>query len=646
MKKLLLIGLILAAFAAVSPLLAQDPAPQTPSPEEVEKQKAELEKNGYRLLDQVINEAQSLRLPENRVRTQINAADLLWDHNQERARSLYAQAGDSVAEMLRNPPAVNNPRGVPQQDRRGFALRQELVLSAARHDAPLAYQLLAATKTAPQSQPVDTPNVRPQFNSDDNLEAQILGRIAALDPKLAAQNAEQMMEKGQFPRTIGEVINQLHKQDPEAAAKLADKTVKRIQAANLLTNNEAAGLAQALISAGPKLPVPSGTPTATDDKSQAQSARRPALEPSAYTDLLSAVIDAALKAVPQSQNSQRGGGQGLRAQPGGPGRGPNAQPQNPTPPSDAQLEQNGARRLLGGLQAALPSIDQYLPSRATAVRQKLAELGLSDTRSNFAQTMNSLQQSTPTAEALVQAAASAPPPMQSRMYQQAAYRAIEEGNTDRARQIATDHLQAGARDSVLQRIDFREMVKKSEGVRLDEVRQSLARFTSDSDKISVLLQLANDLQKDNPKAQLQLLEEAHQVVNHRAANYSQFEDQLRVAHAFSTVDPTKGFEVLEPGISQLNELLSAAAVLSGFETNVFRDGEMGPGSGLSSTISRYGQELSVLAKSDFGRAETLAGRFQFTEARIMARMSIIQGALGIQSNVTRNFGSVAVRPPQ
>ncbi len=106
MKKLLLIGFILAAFAAVSPLLAQDPAPQTPSPEEVEKQKAELEKNGYRLLDQVINEAQSLRLPENRVRTQINAADLLWDHNQERARSLYAQAADSVADTPAAAPAA------------------------------------------------------------------------------------------------------------------------------------------------------------------------------------------------------------------------------------------------------------------------------------------------------------------------------------------------------------------------------------------------------------------------------------------------------------------------------------------------------------------------------------------------------------
>jgi hypothetical protein len=45
------------------------------------------------LLDQVIDEGQSLRLPENRVRLQVNAADLLWDHNQERARSLVCDGG-------------------------------------------------------------------------------------------------------------------------------------------------------------------------------------------------------------------------------------------------------------------------------------------------------------------------------------------------------------------------------------------------------------------------------------------------------------------------------------------------------------------------------------------------------------------------
>jgi hypothetical protein len=255
---------------------------------------------------------------------------------------------------------------------------------------------------------------------------------------------------------------------------------------------------------------------------------------------------------------------------------------------------------------------------------------------------------------LVQAAQTAPAQLQSRLYQQAAVKAMEDGNTDQARQIATDHLQGGQRDSIIQRIDFREMAKKSEGVRLDEIRQSVSRLSNDTDKVSLLLEIANDLQKDNPKAQLQVLEEARTVVNHRAANYDQFEDQLRVARSFSAVDAARSFEVLETGIGQLNDLLSAASVLSGFEVNIFRDGEMNVtqgGSGLNSTIGRYGQELALLAKIDFERSETLAGRFQFTEPRIITRLSIIRGALGVQSsqpngNVIRNFsgGTVVGRP--
>ena len=655
MKKFLVLFLAFSfALSACLPAFAQDPAPQQqPSADDAAKQKAELEKNAYRLLEQVIDEAQSLRLPDNRLRVQINAADLLWDHNQERARSLFAQASDSVNEMARsNAPVQNNQRGIPQ-DRRAFALRQELVLAAARHDAPLAYQLLAATKTPVQNPVTDARDPRQQFNAEDNLEQQLLSRIASIDPKFAAQNAEQMMDKGQFPRSLGEVINQLYKQDPEAAAKLADKTVKRIQAANLLSNNDASNLAQQLVSSGPRLPA--NTSTATDTKPS--TSRGPLLDLSPYTDLLSSIIDAALKATPQAQTAQRA--QQQRGPGGGiANRGLNqAQPNAPAQPTDAQIEQNNARRLLTGLQSSLPSIDQYLPARANAVRQKLTELGIAPdpNRQNLVQAMMSMQQGTATAESLVQAAATAPAQLQPRLYQQAAARAIDEGNTDRARQIANEHLQPTARDAIMQRIDFREMAKKAEGMRLDEIRQTVARLTSDSDKIALLLQLANDLHKDNPKAELQLLDEARQVVSHRAANYDQFEDQLRVARAFSAVDTSRSFEVIEPGIIQLNELLSAAAVLSGFEVNVFRDGEMtmsnqgGGGGGLTATVSRYGQELASLARSDFGRAETLAGRFQFSESRIMARMAIVQGALGAQPNQPnmgfRNLGFLPMGRP-
>ena len=116
----------------------------------------------------------------------------------------------------------------------------------------------------------------------------------------------------------------------------------------------------------------------------------------------------------------------------------------------------------------------------------------------------------------------------------------------------------------MQRIDFREMAKKAEGARIEEIRQTVARLQTDNEKIDMLIQVAGDVQKTNQKLAVQLLEDARQIVNHRATSYEQFEQQLKVAHAFAAVDPARSFEMLDPGISQLNELLSAGVGVEWF----------------------------------------------------------------------------------
>src|ERR1700746_3045242 len=100
--------LITAGFMVVCATagLAQDTTGQTPAtaqttPDAAQQQeeKAKLEQKAIALLEQVIEEAQSLRLPENRVRVQIAAGDMLWDRNQGRARALFNDAGVLVAQM-------------------------------------------------------------------------------------------------------------------------------------------------------------------------------------------------------------------------------------------------------------------------------------------------------------------------------------------------------------------------------------------------------------------------------------------------------------------------------------------------------------------------------------------------------------------
>jgi hypothetical protein len=612
-------------FGAISAFAQESTA--TPPTEEQLKEKADKEKKAFALLEQVVDEAQMLKLPENRIRVQINSAELLWQSNEGRARALFSQAADGVAELVRN---ANTE--IPIGERRGFnqtrtptQLRHELVLTVARHDAPFAYQLLAATR-----QPVPAADGNPAATLEDVLEQQLLAQVAALDPKLALQNAEQLLEKGQYPSSLAEVLAQLQTKDKEGAAKLEEKLLKRLVSANMLTNSDAGRLALDLLQPGPR-PATTAKVATPVTKTQAQLAQ------SGYVDLMGNVIDTALRATAAPATATQTRQTRGRARNAGNAAGGGSQTAN-TSPSPAEIEQGNARRMLSGLQMLLTQIDQNVPGRAAAVRQKITELGMNNNqRTTQNQILNSLQQQT-SSEAMMAMAATAPAGIQSRVYRRAALQALDEGNLDRAVQIANEHMEGSARTSILQTVEIRQVAKKAEGEAIDQVRRMLAGLSNDEQRIDLLLELASSAQTSNPKLAVQLLNEAKQMTARRATSYQQFDQQLRVADAFKEIESDRSFEVLEPGIMQLNELLSAAATLSGFEVNVFREGEMPlqGGSGLSTMVSRYGQRLGDLATKDFERAQTLANRFQMTEPRIVARLAIVRGLLGLQPAVNTN----------
>ena len=82
-------GLLILSAASVT--RAQDPASQ-PTPadaqtdEQKQKEKEASEKKATALLEQIVGEVQLLKLPENRIRVEIAAGDLLWKRNEARAR--------------------------------------------------------------------------------------------------------------------------------------------------------------------------------------------------------------------------------------------------------------------------------------------------------------------------------------------------------------------------------------------------------------------------------------------------------------------------------------------------------------------------------------------------------------------------------
>lgn len=600
-KKRLIVALAGWLLVWAGMALAQDA-------EQQQKEQVELEKKALVLLDQVISETRLLRLPENRLRVQINAADLLWKQDESRARALFAETAAGVAEILQN--TVTDDRRGFEQLRSATQLRQELLSTVARRDPKLALDFLRATRPPEQAQ--EGMPARGPFQ-ESNLETNLLAQIASADPALALRNALDLIEKGQYPMSLLNVLGRLREKDQKLAGELSDTLLRRLDAKTLLANREAASLALGLLQAGPMTP----------ETAKPSTQNRQGLAPTDYARLLDQAINAAMSAQPRTQGA--GGNQAQANRRGGQGqRGAAAT----APPSDQEVAQSNARMMLNGMSSLLTQIEKVMPARAAQLRQKASDVGVGG-RQGFGEFGPLLQQGS--VEALLESAGSAPPMAQPLLYRQAAMRALQDGNTEQARSIANQYLEPGMRENVLQAVDRAQTAQTVAAGNIEQARQSLSRLRTNEEKVDLLANLSTAaLKQKNQKLASQLLQEAERLVDQKADNYQQLEARAKLARAYAELDPARGLETLEGGIGQLNDLLAAAALLNGFEVNFLREGElpMQGNSGLSRVLLRYGQNLAMLARKDFVGAETAANRFQHPEARVFVRLAITQGVLG------------------
>ena len=108
----------LLMLSSVTLIRAQEPATQlTPTDaqttEQQEKKEA-AEKKAMALLEQIVGEVQLLKLPENRIRVQIAAADMLWKGNEERARCPTIHLAHPSPLLRRHLRACARPPGFPK----------------------------------------------------------------------------------------------------------------------------------------------------------------------------------------------------------------------------------------------------------------------------------------------------------------------------------------------------------------------------------------------------------------------------------------------------------------------------------------------------------------------------------------------------
>ncbi len=542
--------------------------------EQREAQKT-LEQKAFALLEEIIAQAPTLKLVENRVMIQATAAGLIWKQDEKQARVIFKNATAGIAEIV-SPMDQSNPQ-YDSMVQTLSELRINLLDIITKFDPQLALDLLHSTR-----QPA--PTRRHSSYSPPDIELQLEGRLAGLiaarDPQRALQIARASLTKGLSHELIN-TLSQLRSSDKEAAATLSQEIIARLKAENRM-NPDVGGIAFSL---------------AHMFRSQEGDER-------SFREVLNLLIESALNAPLNSKVNQ----------------------------AEVYLAHN----LLTQLQPLMPEIEKYVPSRVTALRQKFAELNqVNDPDIRIVNDISKLMQEG-TLDLGLEYVAKMPPESIGLGYQQVIRKAAGMGEYERARLIANSGvLEPIDRKAMLEEIDRQALWQTARQGKLAEARQMLTKLHSVEERASTLIQLARmTSEKNDPETARQFLAEAFDTVAGKATNYLHLQTQLNVAQAYVPFDSDRSFELTTQIINQVNELMAAATALDGFENNYLKNGEWMPsgGSALNDMVVTCNQHIAALARVDFERARSLADRWQRSEVQIKAWLMIVETVLS-NSNV-------------
>lgn len=580
---------------------AQPKGADSASSREEAERRDELEEKAFALLREAVANAQGLKLVENRVRPQTAAASLLWARDEQAARALFKSAAEAIVSYG----ATFDPED-PQFYNAGQSathMRGELIHAVAQYDPKLALEYLRATRQ-PYADALRASGHVPDAQ-EQQLEMSLAARVASKDPAQALRMAEQSLSKG-LTMSLVSVLHELRSKDPAAASKLASEIVRRLRVQDLLDSHEASGLAFQLLALAPaEAPTQSSQAApvvVVDGPAELISVRTtaagaaPLMDRQTRAELVEKIVAAAMSSAPNQQ---------------------------------------GVYNLYNAVRALVQEFEKTNPARAEALRQRAdaLERGFNPQADAWRPYKQIVE--TGAVDAMLEAAPKAPLEVREQLYMAAAWKAFNEGDPARARQIAESISNPHQRVQTQKNIDMQLQWRDASQGNYAEARASASRLKNPDERVAALMQIASSAaSKGDVQAARQSLEEARAVADAQSPGHQQFRALLQIAAAYAPLEPSESFEIVESEIARLNELLDAAAAIEGFGQESFKDGELRPQFGYvwGEMVSLCTSALSALAPADFERASAAAKSFRRPDIRAAAEMQLAQGIL---STMTR-----------
>jgi hypothetical protein len=557
----------------------------------------QLEKNALKLLDEVVLSAESLKLPENRSYVLATAADLLWQHDEKRARTLFwealatlnlsvyvaiklpvAQEGNNSARPARS----NGPTKEQLEDLNkyyaGIETRRALLQKVAAHDPQLALDMMRSTRQGP---PPLVPGTA-QFDPDADLEQELTYAAVANDSKRALQLAHESLAKGLTYQLLN-LLRQVNQKDQDAGTQLAGDIIAKLDTENF-SNNFAPFFAVQLL----QLSRTSGA-VLVATTSENVSFTRLKLDDQQKQHLVEILTNAALSVT-------------------------------------------GANTLATILQV-MPEIEQYMPDRAPKLKERLAEYNrtLPPNQRNWNNFEARFAHATP--EEMIRAINNVSEEQRRDLLYQAASKAVARGEADKYRELINSQIESETdRKAALDVLVTDQMYYDISHGKVDDLEKLLPLIRVKELRAIAMAQLAVLLEKkDQHDEAVKLLDEARTLVKVNLADDAQSSGLFAVMLGYSLVDPPKAFAMIEASIDWTNDEISKVLLLDRvLRSGATKNGEIILNSSrfpLNYTMARYSAGVVALGKADFDRTKGLADRFQRNELKVAARLMLVQALL-------------------
>lgn len=567
------------------------PQPQ-PRPKVDENKAAEKLAKQVLIADQILADAQGLRLGENRAFVYAKVGGLIWKSDKKTAQDLFQRTIGELANVQMLAEAEEAKRSNQQDIRLIQTIRPNILTAIGSFDAELALEGLYRTRTSSiQKALAQMSEVTPAGKISDltggssqlaraefNLEQRLIRLAAEQNPERAAKLLQDSIRKGLSNETLA-LLKRLFQKDPEAANSLAGDTMDKLLGASFSTDPSdqgAIGLAYSILNDSLRVRKP--------------GAKELVFEEMELRSLANKMIGYAMSA-----------GQNLRF--------------------------SGV-----GVPSLIKIAEKFSPGSVAALK-KLEKSNQPPGMSPMVPNADSrrLLEANMTASQLIAEAKKIPAESRAPVYQSAANKMAQSGDLSGALEVLNANFSGRSLENAINSANMAYVGHLMNQGKWVEAERLIEEFPENNKRFGLINLATKSFAKDpaeNKSYALSVLAKVRAMLADKPSDQTELQHFMQLTSAYAGIEVDEAFNCFEPIIPQLNELADANAIVQGFQNGMnVRSGEFMLVNGGFYGFQFDQSVIRTLAKADLVRTLKLIDGFSRREMRISLKIQLAENGL-------------------